>query len=57
MPWGIYSFEMKRGHKIFVLYREVVLSSEVKMYQYNREGTSKCVLYREVVLSLEVKMY
>ena len=32
----------------FFLYRDVVLSSEVKMYWYNREGTSKCVLYREV---------
>ena len=36
------------GTSHFVLYREVVLSSEVKMYWYNREGTSKCVLYREV---------
>ena len=35
------------GH--FVLYREVVLSSEVKMYWYNSEATSS-VLYREVFL-------
>ena len=40
-----------------VLYREVVLSSEVKVDLYNREETSKCVLYIEVVLSSEVKMY
>ena len=33
------------GTSHFVLYRDVVLSSEVKMY---REGTSKCVLCRKV---------
>ena len=32
------------GTSQFVLYREVVLSLEVKMYEYNREGTSKCPL-------------
>ena len=32
------------GH--FVLYREVVLSSEVKMYQCNREGTSLSFIER-----------
>ena len=36
------------GPALFVLYREVVLSLEVKMYYYNREKASKCVLYREV---------
>ena len=34
----------------FVFYREVVLSSEVKMYSYNREGTSRRVLYRDVLM-------
>ena len=38
------------GTSRFVLYREVFLSLEVKMYQYNRERTLKCVLYREVFL-------
>ena len=38
------------GTSHFVLYREVVLSSEVKIIilQYNREETSKCVHYRVV---------
>ena len=36
------------GTSHFVLYREVVLSSDVEMYWYNRQVTSKCVLYRGV---------
>ena len=32
------------GTSHFVL---VVLSSEVKIHQYNREGTSNCVFYKE----------
>ena len=32
----------------FINNREVVLSLEVKMYKYNREGTSKWVVFREV---------
>ena len=34
------------GH--IVLYGEVVLSSKVKMYWYNREGMSKCILDSEL---------
>ena len=32
---------LNNGHSHFVLYREAVLYSEVKMYKYNREGASK----------------
>ena len=36
----------------FVIYREVVLSSEVKMYLYDRKGTSKCVHISTFILSV-----
>ena len=40
----------------FVLYREVVLSLEVKLYLCSRERASKCVLYRKVFLVVPVSI-
>ena len=49
-PFGLY-------YSHFALYKEVVLSLEVEMYWYNREGTSKCVLYREVFSFIQSVLY